>query len=152
MNETTITNSTEETQSAAQKFAQQFKDKGAIILLSGNLGVGKTTFTQGFIKSFGITKNITSPTFLLTRQYQIPNSDKWIFHLDLYRLNEPIDLKSSGIREILDMANENIVLIEWSEKIKNQLKDIPYYEVTLAKKSESTRQITITHNPIIPHS
>lgn len=145
---TTETNSLEETQLLAKKFAQNFKDNGGLILLSGNLGAGKTTFTQGFVKSFGIDNKVTSPTFLLTRQYQIPNSDRWIFHLDLYRLAEPINLSETGIQEMLDTIKDNIVLIEWSEKIISQLENIEYYEVNLQRNSEENRTISISHKTL----
>jgi tRNA threonylcarbamoyladenosine biosynthesis protein TsaE len=145
---TTETNSLEETQLLAKKFAQNFKDNGGLILLSGNLGAGKTTFTQGFVKSFGIDNKVTSPTFLLTRQYQIPNSDRWIFHLDLYRLAEPINLSETGIQEMLDTIKDNIVLIEWSEKIISQLENIEYHEVNLQRNSEENRTISISHKTL----
>lgn len=145
---TTETNSIDETQLLAKQFAQNFKDNGGLILLNGNLGTGKTTFTQGFIKSLGIDNKVTSPTFLLTRQYQIPNSDRWIFHLDLYRLAEPINLSETGIQEMLDSVKDNIVLIEWSEKIISQLKNTEYYEVNLQRKSEESRTISISHKTL----
>lgn len=148
MDTTRTTTSLEETQNVAQEFAQNFKDNGGLILLSGNLGAGKTTFTQGFIKSFGIDNKVTSPTFLLSRQYQIPNTDRWIFHLDLYRLAEPIDLNSTGIQEILDSTKDNIVLIEWSEKIISQLSNNEFYKVELQRKDNDTRIISITHKTI----
>jgi len=138
------TNSLIETQKIAQELASQFINQGGIILLSGNLGAGKTAFTQGFIKSYGINQKITSPTFLLVKQYQIPNSTSWIFHLDLYRLVEPIDLITSGIQEILDTADKNIILIEWSEKIKSQLSDYTYIEVHLQKEQTSDDSRTIS--------
>lgn len=138
------TNSLTETHTVAKDLANQFKNQGGIVLLSGNLGAGKTAFTQGFIKSFGITRNITSPTFLLVKQYQIPNSDNWIFHLDLYRLAEPIDLITTGIQEILETAAQNIILIEWSEKIKSQLSNYNYVEVKIEKgQDDDTRIISI---------
>lgn len=146
MDKQITTNSAQETQKFAQEFSSEFKQTGGVILLSGNLGAGKTTFTQGFIKSFGITQHIISPTFLLVRQYQIPNEeDRWIFHLDLYRLAEPINLKESGISEILESADRNIILIEWSEKLGSNLPE-KYFKVALEKKSEDSRHITITKN------
>ncbi len=145
MNQIIITNSPDETQQLASEFSKNFQIKGGIILLSGNLGAGKTTFTQGFIKAFGITTHIISPTFLLVRQYQIPNEERWVFHLDLYRLADPINLKESGISEIFESTDKNIVLIEWSEKLGSNLPK-SFYKINLDKKTENTRQITIAES------
>lgn len=105
-----LTHSEEETKKLAQNFAKKFK-KGVIALI-GELGAGKTTFVQGFAQGLGIKEKIISPTFVLIRQHQIPNSHKILFHVDLYRLE---NLQNLGHKEILSNSN-NIVLIEWAEK------------------------------------
>jgi|SRR3989344_4199610 len=112
-----ITKSSEETQKVAREIAKKFTS--GVIALSGDLGAGKTTFTQGFAKALGIQDKIISPTFVLVRQHKIPDSPKILFHIDLYRLDE-INFKETGIQEIIDDPN-NIVLIEWAEKAKTQL-------------------------------
>lgn len=112
--------SIEDTYQIAANIAEKFKDKGGVIALSGELGAGKTTFTQGFAKALGVEDKIISPTFVLIRQHSIPNQKRILFHIDLYRLEDDISLKESGIADtFLDPGN--IVLIEWAEKAKNQL-------------------------------
>lgn len=112
------TKSAKETQDFARKLANNFKN-GGIIALSGDLGAGKTTFAQGFAEGLNISDKVISPTFLIIKQYKIPEKQNYFYHIDLYRL-ENIDLKNSGLEEILSDP-ENIVLIEWSEKIDNYL-------------------------------
>jgi tRNA threonylcarbamoyladenosine biosynthesis protein TsaE len=137
--------SLEETQQIAAAFAKNFEQKGGIILFTGELGAGKTSFTQGFIKHFGISNKVVSPTFLLQKQYEIQNTNRFIFHLDLYRLSEPVDLKHTGIEELFQNAKDNIILIEWSEKMRRD-SDIPQdcFRISLTKEDENKRKIEIT--------
>ena|SRR3989344_6386201 len=107
-----------ETKKFAKDLAKDFLE-GGIIALSGELGAGKTTFAQGFAKGLGVEAKIISPTFLIIRQYPIPVRGNFFYHIDLYRL-ENIDLKNSGLEEILSNPS-NVVLIEWAEKISNNL-------------------------------
>ncbi len=93
-----------------------------VIALSGDLGAGKTTFAQGFLRAAGIRNRITSPTFVLMKNYSItklPNY-KNIFHIDCYRIKKAKELLALGLKEILS-DRRNIVLIEWAEKIQRIL-------------------------------
>ena len=132
-----ITKNSKQTQDFAEKLSEEFRG-GGIIALSGNLGAGKTTFAQGFAKGLGIKNKIISPTFLIIRQYPIPNQPNFFYHVDLYRI-ENIDLKNSGLEEILNDPT-NVVLIEWAEKID---KDLPnsIQRINLKKLSEDSREI-----------
>lgn len=133
--------SAEQTQQIGSDFAQQFKQKGGIIALSGDLGAGKTTFTQGFARGLGIEDKIISPTFVLIRQHIIPDTKRTLFHIDLYRFETDIDIVSTGLKEIMEDPN-NVVLIEWAEKIANQLsKDI--IKINIKKIGENSREIEI---------
>ena len=98
----------------AAKIATQFKKSGGVIALFGDLGSGKTTFTQGFAKGLGITEKIISPTFILMRKY--PH----FYHVDLYRFEDNIaqEVENIGLTDILGKG-KNIVVIEWAEKIKD---------------------------------
>src|SRR5258708_773348 len=109
-----ITNSTDETQKWAEEFAKQFKNHGGVIALIGELGAGKTTFTQGFAKGLGIKEKVISPTFVLMRQHQIPKTNRWLFHLDLYRIENSKDLKALDLEELFAQT-QNLILIEWAE-------------------------------------
>jgi tRNA threonylcarbamoyladenosine biosynthesis protein TsaE len=113
-----ITKSNLETQKFASDFAKSFK--GNIVALSGSLGAGKTTFTQGFAKGLGIKDKIISPTFVLIRQHQIPKSKKTLFHIDLYRLENRDDFKNLGLMDLFTNT-DNIILVEWAEKANDLL-------------------------------
>lgn len=136
------THSIDETYQIAEKIAEEFKDSGGLIALSGDLGAGKTTFTQGFAKALKIPDKILSPTFVLIRQHQIPETNRTLFHADLYRLEGEINPQDLGLKELWEDKN-NIVLIEWSEKIKDHL---PPYTVLIdiRKVSEDSREIVIS--------
>lgn len=138
-----ITSSAKETQQFAKKLAQQFKD-GAIIALSGPLGAGKTTFTQGFASGLGIKERLISPTFILMRQYQIPSSKRRLFHIDLYRFEVIDQIEALGLEEIFSNP-QSIVLIEWAEKLgKNLPKNTVYIQITIL--SDNRREIQVNPN------
>lgn len=92
-----------------------------VLALSGELGAGKTVFTQSFIKSCGVKKRITSPTFLLFRPYKLKSANyNSVYHIDAYRIKKPKDLLDLGLKKILS-DKRRIVLIEWAEKIRRFL-------------------------------
>ena len=105
-----VTSSADETRKLGRFLAKELRG-GAIICLSGDLGSGKTTFVQGFLKGLGTKGPYTSPTFLIMKKY-----GENVFHFDTYRV-EADDVMNLGWEEIV-ANNENIVIIEWAEKIK----------------------------------
>ncbi len=92
-----------------------------VVGLEGELGAGKTTFTQALAQVLGIRQSLTSPTFVIEKNYEIPHTKshfKHLVHIDAYRLESPHELTRLGFSEILtDPAN--LVLIEWPERIGN---------------------------------
>jgi len=140
-----ITKSAKSTKEIAAKFAEQIlrqkPGKTAIILgLQGELGSGKTTFLQGFAKGLGIKEKILSPTFIIMKKFKIPQVKilntlkltyskisrpryfgyRLFYHIDCYRLNKPEEILSLGFKRIISDP-QNIVAIEWPEKIKSLL-------------------------------
>lgn len=113
-----VSHSVDKTKEIAAELAKQTKNH--VFALTGELGAGKTTFIQGFAKGLGITEKIISPTFVFIRQHQIPKTNKILYHIDLYRLENAKDFQGLGLEEIWLNPN-NIILIEWAEKIKNFL-------------------------------
>lgn len=130
-----ITSSSEETKQFAANLAKKF-NRG-ILALSGELGSGKTTFVQGFAKGLGIKEKIISPTFIIIRQYPLPAGRQELYHIDLYRVE---NFQGLGLKEILENPN-NIVLIEWAEKIKDLPKNTK--KITIEKLDSDKRLITI---------
>lgn len=120
----TITESAEETKKLAQKVAKDLlsrknlRDSAIVVALEGDLGSGKTTFSQGFLSYFGI-KRATSPTFVIMKKYGT-KKDVDIYHLDCYRVHNSRDLLELNLEEIIKNP-KNIVLIEWAERIKDVL-------------------------------
>ena len=104
--------STNETKLIAFNLAKLICD-GTIILLSGELGAGKTIFAKGLINGLGVKTIVSSPTFNVVKEYNIYN--KLIFHIDLYRLHIN-DIISFGLEEYFYNPNA-IILVEWPEKL-----------------------------------
>ena len=121
MNKSTcVTNSLEETQKLAEELAKKLlKEEGPIIIaLKGELGGGKTSFTQGFAKGLGIKEKILSPTFNIFKKYKT-RPGRVLYHFDCYRIEDVKEILDLGFEEII--SNDNIVVIEWAERIKKIL-------------------------------
>lgn len=115
---------------------------GAIIVcLYGELGSGKTTFASGFAKGLGIASRLLSPTFIIVRRYQVPNTSGFLYHLDLYRVGGEKDLQGLGISEILADTG-SYVLIEWAEKMEKLLPK-ECLDVHFRVLQDGTHEITI---------
>ena len=113
-----ISHNLEETEEFAKSLLADFGDKH-ILALSGNLGAGKTTFVKFLAKALGLEENITSPTFVLLKAYDIDFADfKKFVHVDCYRLDAKEDLADIGLQDYVADAS-NLVLIEWADKINN---------------------------------
>ena len=127
-----ITNTAEETRSLAQRLGRSIEES-FLITLSGELGAGKTTFTQGLAKGLEITRNVTSPTFTLMKNYKgrLP-----LYHIDAYRL-EDID-QDLGFEEYID--GDGVCVIEWANFIENVLPD-EYLNIDLTINDDDSRTI-----------
>lgn len=121
-------------------------DKAAVIALVGNLGAGKTTFAQGFAEGLGVKEKIQSPTFVILKEYEIHRHKiskscfKNFYHIDCYRLKNEKDAKTIGLEEILKNP-ENLVLIEWAERVKKILPKKQLIIVKFFHINEETRKI-----------
>lgn len=108
-----------------------------ILLLRGNLGAGKTTFSQHLVKALGSDDEVTSPTYSIVNEYQSPKGK--IFHFDLYRLKNIEEAFDFGIEEYLD--NAFFCIIEWPEIYEPELLPEEYHEMDIFNNGES-REIT----------
>lgn len=90
-----------------------------VIALVGDLGSGKTTFTKSIAKALGVAQEIISPTFIIHREYLIPNSKSFLHHLDLYRLDYEFELDEVGIKNLI--KGQNIIVIEWADKFRKYI-------------------------------
>jgi tRNA threonylcarbamoyladenosine biosynthesis protein TsaE len=138
--------SPEQTEAAGALLAraiQSVTPEKVCICLEGDLGAGKTTFARGFLRGFGHTGRVPSPTYTLVEPYDV--GAYRIYHLDLYRLHDGAELEYLGISEMTDSGN--ILLIEWPSRAADALptKDL---EVIL-KVSSDGRALTLRdHSPI----
>lgn len=115
-----ITNSEQETQQIAENFAKTLKG-GEVVLLTGDLGAGKTVFVKAVAEELGVIRNVTSPTFVLMQTYSTSNKKiKTLCHIDAYRIDSEKDFKSAGLDEYL-YRKDTVCFIEWGEKVKNAL-------------------------------
>ena len=136
-----VSKSEKETCNIAQNLALNAKP-GDVFALYGDLGSGKTTFTKGFAEALGVKKQVTSPTFLISKEYPVKlNSINKLIHTDCYRLMGEEDVENIGLSEYL-FGGEAVLVLEWPEKIERMLpkntKKI-YFEYI----DEETRKITI---------
>jgi len=112
--------------------------KALVLALVGELGAGKTTFVQGLAKALAVKEKITSPTFVIIKRFNLLACKHFsnLFHVDCYRLNGPKELTSLNFKEIISRP-ENIVVIEWAEKIKSLLpKEVIWLKFEWGKKGE----------------
>ena len=135
-----ISNNQEETKQLAKKFAK-FLSKGDIVVLTGELGAGKTKFVEGFLENFNLQDEISSPTFNIVNEYV--NDNISIYHFDVYRLLDSDEFYSIGGEEYFERG---ICLIEWGEIIEDILPK-SYIHITIKKDdtNESKRIITFTN-------
>ena len=126
MNTTVVhTGSAGTTQAVAARLATLVVP-GDLIVLCGDLGAGKTTFTQGFGEALGVTSPVTSPTFTLANRYE---GALIVNHLDVYRLSHIDEVQDLGLHELID--GRSVTLVEWGDAIVGALPG-GYLEVRLS--------------------
>ena len=128
---TYISKSEQDTINFAKNYAKNLK-AGDIIVLSGELGSGKTKFVQGVLENFNLQDEISSPTFTIVNEY---NSDAVnIYHFDVYRLEDSDEFFAIGGEEYF---SKGICLIEWGELIEDILPK-PYTKISFSKSDDDT--------------
>lgn len=124
-----ILNSEKETIEFGKKIAAQLK-VGDIVILTGELGSGKTKLTQGILTYFGLEKEISSPTFTIVNEYQ--TSTFPIYHFDVYRLSDSDEFLNIGGEEYFE---KGVSIIEWGEMIEDILPN-GYLKISFLKSEE----------------
>jgi tRNA threonylcarbamoyladenosine biosynthesis protein TsaE len=128
---------TQETEALGVELYELF-EWPAMVFLHGDLGAGKTTLSQAIVRAAGYTEAVTSPTYNLIHEYPLAAAGRTIFHLDLYRLNDPEELYYLGIDDL--WTDTSLFLVEWPEKGKGILRD-PNYSIEISKKTDQTEEI-----------
>ncbi len=129
------TNSAAETKAVGEKIGRLLKG-GDVVAFKGGLGVGKTTITHGIAKGVGVRDLVSSPTFAIVNVYR---GNPSICHFDMYRITGGLDLESTGFYDYLN--DSNIILIEWSENIADELGDV--ITVEIKRLGENKREISV---------
>ncbi len=133
--------SSEETFEFGKRMAQTAQP-GSVYCLDGDLGVGKTVFTQGFAAGLGILEPVSSPTFTIVQEYEEGRLP--FYHFDVYRIGDPEEMDEIGFDEYV--LGEGVCLIEWSELIR-ELIPTEAVHILIEKAPEKGfdyRRITVT--------
>ena len=142
-----VTSNENETMAAGRELAKEIlgiqSDRSIIIFLEGELGAGKTTFTKGILKGFDYQELVKSPTYNLVEIHETKNHK--IFHFDLYRISEPIELEEIGIDEYLKELG-SVSIFEWPKNGEAVLPS-PDFHVQISYKDtdqNSKRELSIS--------
>jgi len=134
-----------ETIGLGKKFAQSLGIRD-IVKLEGDLGAGKTEFVKGICEYFKVEDLVTSPTFTIINQYSgknASNADILIYHIDLYRIKEPLELDEIGFSECL-YDSDSIKLIEWPQNAKTYINKYDWkVNILIDDNDDNLRNITI---------
>lgn len=123
-----------------------------VIALTGDLGVGKTTFVQACARTLGLTAIVTSPTFVVMKRYELRDARfSTLIHIDAYRIEDEQELEVLKLRESLTHS-ENIIMIEWAERIPNFIPS-PTLHIAMTLNTDGSREIRYgTHTIHAIHS
>jgi tRNA threonylcarbamoyladenosine biosynthesis protein TsaE len=140
-----VTHSSDETIQRGREIGAHLKAP-ALVLLSGDLGAGKTTLTKGIASGLGAADEdeVTSPTFTLVHKY---DRGVRVYHVDLYRIADFRDLETLGLEDVF--AEEAVVIVEWPDKLTLRT-DWPIVRIRLEHDSENTRRISIEDPAGVP--
>jgi len=117
---------------------------GDIVCIFGELGAGKTILVNGIARSIGINEHLASPTFTIVNEYHGSVS---LYHFDLYRINSIDELNDIGFFEYL--SNDGIVIIEWAERVVDELYSLDYIKINIKKSLLDTKHREIRVENII---
>ena len=132
-----ISNNEENTRAIGFDLASKL-NIGDVVVLSGDLGSGKTKFVEGFLRYFGLEDEISSPTFTIVNEYR--KNDVNIYHFDVYRLEDLDEFYAIGGTDYFD---NGICLIEWGELVEPILSKYIKVNISKDEKNENVRYITI---------
>ncbi len=134
------TRSPEETIALGRKLAAELKPP-KLVVLTGDLGAGKTTLIKGIAEGFHAAKqaDVTSPTFTLIHEYR--GKDASLFHIDLYRVDTPRELETLGLDDLMD--DRAVLLIEWGEKFP-RFQQERNAEIRIERLGENDRKIVVS--------
>lgn len=130
--------SVEETWAVARRFAKDLKP-GDVVCLEGDLGAGKTTFTQALAAELGVQGRVTSPTFCIVQEHV--GAGVFLVHMDLYRLHSEEDVEAIGWEDYLSRGA--IMVVEWPERAGSLIPQSAYHVDFRYREGEENRVIFI---------
>jgi len=139
MNAVHNVSSVEETWAVAREFAKELKP-GDVVCLEGDLGSGKTTFTQGVAAALGAKRAVTSPTFCIVVEHQ--TEKLLLVHMDLYRLNGADDVLTIGWEDYL--ARNAVLMVEWPDRAEDLIPPDARHVVFTAGDTPESRTISFS--------
>lgn len=139
-----ISKSIKQTGDLAKELAKNLRG-GEVLAMVGELGAGKTTFTQSLAKALGVQERVTSPTFVIMKVYKTKHQTiKNLVHIDAYRLGEAVDLSNIGWTDWQD--KNSVVVIEWADKVAKQLgKETIYLKFVLTRAGGRIIEVNNLH-------
>ena len=147
MTKVIVTSNENETMAAGGELAKEIlriqSDRSIIVFLEGELGAGKTTFTKGILKGLDYQELVKSPTYNLVEIHETKNHK--VFHFDLYRISEPIELEEIGIEEYLKELG-SVSIFEWPKNGEAVLPS-PDFHIQISYKDtdqNSKRELSIS--------
>lgn len=142
MGEEIVTQSAEETTAWGREFAKRLKAP-VLVLLTGDLGSGKTTLTKGIVAGLGAAAEdeVTSPTFTLVHEYGKGSGAARVYHADLYRIENFHDFETLGLEDVF--VKPAVVILEWSERFPLKA-PWPQVRVRLEHQGGDARRITVS--------
>ena len=129
-----ISNSEKDTYKLAKMFEEKLHG-GEVVVLNGDLGAGKTTFTKGLCKALGVTENVTSPTFTLMNIYKSGRLN--LYHFDMYRIEDESEALELGLDEFFN--SNGVCMIEWAENIRYMIPK-NHIAINITKLGENSRE------------
>lgn len=135
-NETRLLSGLHEQQQLGAAFAAL--SAGALLFLEGELGAGKTSFTQGLVGALGFGDSVTSPTYALMHVYPTPAGR--VLHVDAYRVRDPVELYEMDLDELI--ATSRLSVIEWGEKLYADYPEAPILKLEHVEGEPEVRRVT----------
>ena len=134
----------EEFEKEAERFTHALrpnKETATLVTLSGELGAGKTAFTKVVARTLGVLDTVNSPTFVLEKIYQLPQSPfNRLVHIDAYRLKKGSDLAPLGFSALVQDP-QNLMLLEWPEKVEDALPKA-HHTISIVLNTDNSRTIS----------
>lgn len=119
------------------------KDNATVFALNGDLGAGKTTFTQNLARELGVIETVTSPTFVIMKKYVLAGNARFkhLVHVDAYRLEDPQELLVLNFEQ--DVSNQkNLVVVEWADRVRESLpKDSLFINFEIDKDNRTLQMV-----------